>query len=107
CVILYRDVKERGARRAGCAGRNPRTRFRFVLATCREPRRSQPTRVLAGAAALRVVRVRSVRSGYESNWSRLQPHAARIADSSAALIAFLYRAPETPFTRRSHSAQVA
>ena len=35
------------------------------------------------------------------------PHARKIVASSASLIAFLKRAPERPFTRRSHSAQVA
>src|SRR6185295_18268444 len=35
------------------------------------------------------------------------PHERRIAVSSAALVAFLNRAPVRPFTRRSHSAHVA
>ena len=35
------------------------------------------------------------------------PQALRIADSSAALAAFLKRAPDWPFTRRSHSAHVS
>ena len=37
----------------------------------------------------------------------LNPQPRRIATSSAALIAFLNFAPDRPFTRRSHSAQVA
>jgi 3-oxoacyl-[acyl-carrier protein] reductase len=34
------------------------------------------------------------------------PQPLRIADSSAALVAFLKRAPDCPFTRPSHSAHV-
>ena len=38
---------------------------------------------------------------------RLTPHAFKIAFSSSALVAFLKRAPDFPFTRCSQSAQVA
>ena len=44
-------------------------------------------------------------ANHRSSGSRLQDR--RMASSSAALVAFLNRAPERPFTRRSHSLQVA